>query len=210
MCGITGFIDYSHIIDSSHFKDIINKMSDTLIHRGPDKSGVWIDYKSGIALGHRRLSIIDLSDAGHQPMQSHSGRYIITFNGEIYNYQEIRGDLEYYKEHLWRGHSDTEVMLAAIETWGIEKAIKKFVGMFAFALWDRDKKTLHLARDRFGEKPLYYGWMGNCFLFASELKALKQHPAWDDEIDRDAICLYLRHNYIPAPYSIYKDGWVFF
>ncbi|MBF0344360.1 MAG: asparagine synthase (glutamine-hydrolyzing) [Nitrospirae bacterium] len=203
MCGISGFIDFSHQIKAVDYAGIIMRMSDAVIHRGPDDSGVWIDIEAGIAIGHRRLSIIDLSDAGRQPMKSQSGRHIITFNGEIYNYQEIRRELGHHTK--WQGHSDTEVVLSAIERWGIEEAVKKFTGMFAFALWDRDTKTLHIVRDRFGEKPLYYGWAGNCFLFASELKSLRLHPAWINEIDRDAVSLYLRYNYIPAPYSIYKN-----
>jgi asparagine synthase (glutamine-hydrolysing) len=177
-------------------------MADTLFHRGPDDAGTWIDKNAGIALGHRRLSIIDLSPEGHQPMTSHSGRYVMAYNGEIYNFRELRKELE--RDGVqWRGHSDTEVMLAAFEAWGVEGALQRFNGMFAFALWDRNEKALHLARDRLGEKPLYYGWVGKTFLFGSELKALKAHPAWRAEIDRNALAAYLRHNYVPAPYSIY-------
>ncbi|MGZ5257189.1 MAG: asparagine synthase (glutamine-hydrolyzing), partial [Burkholderiales bacterium] len=181
---------------------VVERMADTLFHRGPDDSGTWIDKDAGIALGHRRLSIIDLSPEGHQPMTSHSGRYVMAYNGEIYNFRELRKELE--RDGVqWRGHSDTEVMLAAFEAWGVEGALQRFNGMFAFALWDRNEKALHLARDRLGEKPLYYGWAGKTFLFASELKALKAHPAWRAEIDRNALAAYLRHNYVPAPYSIY-------
>jgi asparagine synthase (glutamine-hydrolysing) len=183
-------------------------MADALQHRGPDDSGVWADAAAGIALGHRRLSILDLSPAGHQPMFSSSGRFVMVYNGEIYNCEEIRRDfLRERAEFHFRGHSDTEVMLAAFEHWGIESALQRMNGMFAFALWDRQERTLVLARDRFGEKPLYYGFTrgaGGSFLFASELKSLHFHPAFKGEIDRDAVASYLRFNCIPAPYSIYR------
>ncbi|HEX8948308.1 MAG TPA: asparagine synthase (glutamine-hydrolyzing) [Dissulfurispiraceae bacterium] len=182
----------------------IAAMTDALSHRGPDDRGIWVEESAGIALGHRRLSIIDLSPQGHQPMFSASGRYAIVFNGEIYNYRDIRNGLD-GQVTAWHGHSDTEVALAAIESWGLEQAAKKFVGMFAFALWDREEKALHLVRDRLGEKPLYYGWMGDVFLFGSELKSLCAHPAWRGEVNRDALALLLRYSYIPAPYSIYRD-----
>jgi asparagine synthase (glutamine-hydrolysing) len=201
MCGITGFLTTR--IDKD-LAGAIGRMSDTLSHRGPDDKGVWLDENAGIALGHRRLSIVDLSPAGHQPMHSDSGRYVIVFNGEIYNHQEIRREIDGRSPSPWRGHSDTEVMLRAVETWGLEDAVKRFIGMFAFALWDREERVLHLVRDRLGEKPLYYGRMGGTFLFASELKALRRHPAWRGTIDRNALTLFLRHNYIPAPYSIYE------
>ena len=177
-------------------------MSATLNHRGPDDDGVWADETAGVALGHRRLSILDLSPAGHQPMTSASGRYVIAFNGEIYNHLGLRKDLE--KAPCWRGHSDTETLLAGFEAWGIEGTLKRSVGMFAIALWDREEGVLTLARDRLGEKPLYYGFQDETFVFGSELKALRAHPGFLAEIDRDAICLFLRHCYIPAPYSIYK------
>jgi asparagine synthase (glutamine-hydrolysing) len=178
-------------------------MATALRHRGPEDEGVWVDEAAGIAFGHRRLSIIDLSPAGHQPMHSASGRYVITFNGEIYNFKSLRAELEALGA-TFRGHSDTEVMLAAIERWGVEESLKKFNGMFAFGLWDRQDKTLFLSRDRAGEKPLYYGWAGQTLLFASEPKAFHQHPDFRAEIDRGAVAVYLRHNYIPAPHSIYK------
>ncbi|MGZ5123465.1 MAG: asparagine synthase (glutamine-hydrolyzing) [Burkholderiales bacterium] len=202
MCGLCGFLQIDRVIEPSSMTTVVERMADILFHRGPDDSGTWIDKDAGIALGHRRLSIIDLSPEGHQPMTSHSGRYVMAYNGEIYNFRELRKELE--RDGVqWRGHSDTEVMLAAFEAWGVEGALQRFNGMFAFALWDRNEKALHLARDRLGEKPLYYGWAGKTFLFASELKALKAHPAWRAEIDRNALAAYLRHNYVPAPYSIY-------
>ncbi len=180
-------------------------MADTLIHRGPDDGGYWCDSEQRIGLGHRRLAIVDLSPAGHQPMVSASGRYVIAFNGEIYNHVGIREELE---RGAWRGHSDTETLLAGIEAWGLEATLKKSIGMFAIALWDRQTRTLTLARDRIGEKPLYYGWQGKgearVFLFGSELRALKAHPAFQVDIDRGALCLLLRHSYIPAPHSIYQ------
>jgi len=179
-------------------------MSDTLRHRGPDDKGSWVDENYGVALGHRRLSIIDVSVAGHQPMESQSGRYIVVLNGEIYNFKALRKELE-LEGFKFRGHSDTEVMLAQINRDGIEGALKKFNGMFAFALWDRQDKILSLCRDRLGEKPLYYGFINSVFVFGSELKALKKFPGFSAEIDREALTLYLRYNCIPAPYSIYKN-----
>jgi asparagine synthase (glutamine-hydrolysing) len=179
-------------------------MAASMIHRGPDEEGTWISPEQGIALGHRRLSILDLTPTGRQPMESFCGRYVIVLNGEIYNFIEIRRKLEHCGVPF-RGRSDTEVALAAISTWGLEKALEHFVGMFAFALWDKENRTLFLVRDRMGEKPLYYGKAGSTLLFASELKALKQHPAWRGDIDRDALLLYLRYSYIPAPYSVYRD-----
>ena len=204
MCGLTG---YWSIPDHSAevAEAIVGVMARQITHRGPDDQGVWTDADAGIALAHRRLSILDPSPQGHQPMLSHCGRYVIAFNGEVYNFAALRGELEQAGvAPAWRGHSDTEVMLAAITVWGLEAALKKFVGMFAFALWDRETRTLSLARDRLGEKPLYYGWQGETLLFGSELKALKAHPSFRAEIDRDALTLFLRHNAIPAPYSIYQ------
>ena len=200
MCGIAGFIDNK----TEQPELVLKRMTDAIFHRGPDDEGYWFDKSIGVGLGHRRLSIIDLSPAGHQPMLSATGRYVIIYNGEIYNYLAICKELEDLGSRRWLGHSDTEVVLAALEEWGIEKAVKRFVGMFSIALWDRQDRILYLIRDRIGEKPLYYGWSSGVFLFGSELKALRLHPAWRGEIDRDVLGLYFRNNYIPAPFSIYK------
>lgn len=203
MCGITGFIDYSAAKEQVDLVAVARRMSDSLLHRGPDDSGVWVDRELGIGLGHRRLAIVDLSSEGHQPMFSADGRYVLVYNGEIYNFTQLRHELETFG-HQFRGHSDTEAILAAISQWGLESAVKRFVGMFAFALWDRQEKTLHLGRDRIGEKPLYYGWAGDVFVFGSELKSLRAHPKWYGEIDRGALALFMRFTYVPDPYSIYK------
>lgn len=204
MCGLAGFIQASPS-SADVLNSILSRMTDAIVHRGPDDSGLWSNTEYGVALGHRRLSIVDLSPEGHQPMVSASGRYVIAFNGEIYNYPSIREELEKSSARpKWRGHSDTEVMLAAFEQWGISGSLTRFVGMFAFALWDKRDRTLLLARDRLGEKPLYYGWVGSAFLFGSELKALRAFPGWKGEINRDALALSLRHSYIPTPYSIYQ------
>ncbi|GJL79097.1 MAG: asparagine synthetase B [Nitrospinaceae bacterium] len=176
-------------------------MNASLTHRGPDDEGYWFDSALSLGLAHRRLSILDLSPQGHQPMFSASGRYVIAYNGEVYNFPALRDRLAFKQ---WRGHSDTEIMLAAIEEWGVEEAVKNFTGMFAFALWDKKERLLHLVRDRIGIKPLYYGWQGDSFLFGSELKALKAHPEFKGVIDRNSLALLMRHNYIPAPYSIYE------
>jgi asparagine synthase (glutamine-hydrolysing) len=173
-----------------------------LAHRGPDDSGVWIDSAAGVGLGHRRLSIIDPSPEGHQPMLSSDGRYVISYNGEIYNAAELRARLK--EHHGFRGHSDTEVLLAAIQRWGLGHAVRQVVGMFAFALVDRDRHRLHLVRDRVGEKPLYYGIVGGDLVFASELKAFRRHSCWTGEVDRASLDLFLRHRYVPAPRSIYR------
>lgn len=202
MCGITGYWNAS--TNTQELEPIVRSMSATLYYRGPDDEGTWVDKEVGLALGHRRLAIVDLSPEGHQPMQSDNRRYVLVFNGEIYNFLTLRQQLV-SRGHRFRGYSDTEVMLAAFCEWGIEPAVQKFVGMFAFALWDRQERVLYLGRDRLGEKPLYYGWMGDTFLFGSELKALKAHPHWQGIIDRDVLTLLLRYNYIPAPYSIYQN-----
>lgn len=205
MCGIAGILNHQ----AGDLERSISGMVDSLHHRGPDDFGMWLDKNGGLALGHKRLSILDLSPEGHQPMESTSSRYVLTFNGEIYNFSELRHELE-PKGHVFRGHSDTEVMLAAFEEWGIEVSIKQFVGMFAFGLWDRVERVLYLVRDRLGIKPLYFGWAGATFLFGSELKALRAHPAFKAELNRDALALYLRHNYIPAPFSIYRNVYKLF
>src|SRR5438046_10005409 len=203
MCGISAFFDPSKRWSAGELESQALRMAAALRHRGPDDQGVWVDPDAGLALSHSRLAILDLSAEGHQPMISADGRFVIVFNGEIYNFRDLRADLE-KSGHAFRGHSDTGVMLAAIVQWGLEAALKRFVGMFAFGLWDRQERALPLARDRMGEKPLYYGWADSVFLFGSELKALRAHPRWQGEIDRNALALLMRHNYIPAPHSIYR------
>lgn len=204
MCGIAGVLNISLSIDM--WEDCLRRMANAIAHRGPDDEGTWFDVQAGVGLAHRRLSIIDLSSEGHQPMMSFSGRYVIVYNGEVYNFGELRSSLE-GNGIKWRGRSDTEVILAAIETWGIDGAVQRFIGMFAFALWDRKEQDLYLCRDRLGIKPIYYSRNGRTVLFGSELKAIKAHAGFVSEINRDAITLFLRHNYIPAPYSIYKNTW---
>lgn len=204
MCGFVGFIEWGGLTAGAD--DRLRSMGEAIVHRGPDDEGFWLDYEAGVALGHQRLSIVDLSPAGHQPMASACGRWVIAFNGEIYNHKDLRQALDAGGwSSGWRGHSDTEVLLAAITTWGVRAALERCVGMFAFALWDREQRTLIMARDRLGEKPLYYGWLGNTFVFASEMSALYRHPKWQGEIDRNALALLMRHNYIPAPYSIFRN-----
>jgi asparagine synthase (glutamine-hydrolysing) len=208
MCGLTGFWQPAGI-DAPAARALVLDMAARLAHRGPDDSGAWVDAQAGVALGHRRLSIVDLSAAGHQPMVSNSGRYVIAFNGEVYNHNALRADLP---RQSWRGHSDTETLLAGIEQWGFEATLRKTIGMFAIALWDRQDRCLLLARDRVGEKPLYYGWRGSgaqaVLLFGSELKALRAHPSFaahgGDEIDREALLLFMRHGYVPTPYTIHR------
>jgi asparagine synthase (glutamine-hydrolysing) len=203
MCGIAGFFESSQHRGVEECEAITRRMASALTHRGPDDEGTWTDAAAGVALGHRRLAILDLSAEGHQPMHSADGRYVLAFNGEIYNFQPLRSELE-NTGHRFRGHSDTEVMLAAFCQWGLLPAVKRFVGMFAFALWDRAERRLHLVRDRVGEKPLYYGWAGDAFVFASELKALRVHPLWRGRVERQALALLVRHGYIPAPHCIYE------
>lgn len=203
MCGIAGFIQARGLAED--WRASLATMTNAIMHRGPDDCGFWSDERSGVALGHRRLSIMDLSEAGHQPMQSASGRYVIVYNGEIYNHQDLRTSLDNAGQApTWRGHSDTETILAAIDHWGVEKTLQKLNGMFAFALWDSAERQLYLARDRMGEKPLYYGkGPDGAFVFGSELKALVSLPGFKKEVNRDALALYLRHNYVPTPYSIW-------
>lgn len=201
MCGIVGY----WTSDKTPDRQVIQKMAKTIKYRGPDDGGVWCDDIQGVVFAHRRLAVIDLSPNGHQPMTSHTGRYIITYNGEIYNFSDLRKQLDEQGLNLsWRGHSDTEVLLAAIECWGLDHALEKLDGMFAFALWDRLKNQLSLARDRIGEKPLYYGKVGNTLLFGSEIVSFRCFPGFSGEIDRGSLSLYSRYKYVPAPYSIYK------
>ena len=207
MCGIVGtWLPDSYIFkDSSTLYKMVDTMQRALVHRGPDDEGVWCETNTALGLGHRRLSILDVSKAGHQPMESACGRYVIVFNGEIYNHKSIKKSLEDACGIIkWKGHSDTEMLLTAIATWGIESSLCQCVGMFSFALWDRKDHKLHLARDRMGEKPLYYGWQNGVLMFASELKALTHHPDWTGTIDKHALSLMLRYSYVPAPHSIYS------
>lgn len=201
MCGLTGGWSRRRFPE---LQESLQRMTSALVHRGPDDSGLWFDADAGIALGHRRLSIVDLSPAGHQPMVSSKGRWVIVFNGEIYNHLEMRKALEVGRcAPAWCGRSDTESLLATVEAWGVPEMLERSSGMFACALWDRGTRTLWLARDRLGEKPLYYGWNRGVFLFGSELKALRAFPGFDAPVDRQALALYLRHNAIPAPFSIH-------
>jgi asparagine synthase (glutamine-hydrolysing) len=216
MCGFAGIFHTQIKKTKEDYLNLVSSMSDALRHRGPDSSGQWADESVGIALAHRRLAIIDLSFAGHQPMASRLQKYILTFNGEIYNHLEIRAELEAFHSLSsnstsavkWRGHSDTETLLAAFEVWGIETTLNKTVGMFSFALWDTQNKLLHLARDRFGEKPLYYGWTGSgderAFVFGSELKALRAYQGFNNTVCRQALMQYMRFSVVPAPLSIYE------
>ena len=202
MCGIAGILSLQPPEPA-----LLRRMADAIEHRGPDDEGVWLHRESGIGLGHRRLSIVDLSPSGHQPMLSPDGRLVLIYNGEIYNHRALRAEIEAagrVPEGGWRGHSDTEVLLAAIAAWGLEPALSKAVGMFALALWDASNRTLTLARDRFGEKPLYYGWAGKSFLFGSELKALRLHPDFDNPVSRRALGLFASRAYVPAPFSIFE------
>lgn len=201
MCGIAGFIRFDN---KKPIAESIKTITNTLTHRGPDDSGFWLDEALGVALGQRRLSIIDLSPLGHQPMISASSRYVIVFNGEIYNYLELKAELE-AEGVIFKGNSDTEVLLEYAEKKGFANALKKANGMFAIALWDQKDKKLFLAKDRFGQKPLYYGFAGNNFVFASELKAIKAIDGFANKINRQVLPLFLRHGFVPSPYSIYED-----
>jgi len=209
MCGLAGFFGGNWAAGEQAARATLGGMAACIGHRGPDGTGLWLDAEHRLALGHNRLAILDLSPAGDQPMTSSSGRFVIVYNGEVYNHEDLRRRLldEGFPTN-WRGHSDTETLLAAIEAWGLKATLERAVGMFALALWDRQTKQLSLARDRLGEKPLYYGWQGKgadrTFLFGSELKALAAHPAFGGEVDREALTLYMRHAYVPAPHSIYS------
>jgi asparagine synthase (glutamine-hydrolysing) len=208
MCGFLGFLggmtSYTELDNSA----LLKLMSDKIVNRGPDDAGYWSDEKQCIGLGHRRLAIVDLSPAGHQPMHSNNAQYVLVFNGEIYNHLSLRAKLEKHTQINWRGHSDTETLLAGFSVWGIQGTIERAIGMFAIAVWDKQSNILTLARDRIGEKPLYYGWQemeGNAaFLFGSELKALKVHPSFNTVINRDALASYIRHGYIGGDLSIYQ------
>ena len=204
MCGIAGI--WKPRYRGNELREIAYSMAQALMHRGPDDGGVWISNDSGVCLAHRRLAVVDLSPEGRQPMRSRCGRYVIAYNGEIYNYLDLRQELEHAGAVMsWRGHSDTEVVLAAIAHWGIESALQRFTGMFALAVWNDANKTLHLARDRIGEKPLYYGVVDGGVVFASELKALRRHPGWRENVDRASLSLLLRYSYVPTPRSIYSN-----
>ena len=204
MCGIAGLFRPDGG-EERELSAIAGHMTDALAYRGPDAVGYWTNAAAGVAFGHRRLSVLDLSPAGSQPMHSDCGRLTVTFNGEIYNHLDIRSELEASgAAPNWRGHSDTETLLCAIRHWGVGAALQRFSGMFAFALWDDRERTLTLARDRFGEKPLFYGWSGGDLVFGSELKALAAHPEWSPSLDRKALTSFMRYSYVPAPSSIWS------
>lgn len=202
MCGIAGVLAQGRIDPA-----LLSRMAGSLAHRGPDDEGIWMDADAGIGFAHRRLAIVDLSPEGRQPMHSTDGRFVICFNGEVYNFEDLRAELlrlGQVPEGGWRGRSDTEVLLQAVTTWGLERALDRVVGMFAFALWDRKERLLHLVRDRFGEKPLFYGWAGRDLIYGSELKALRCHRQFDHTIDRQALRAFTARTYVPAPRSIYQ------
>ena len=200
MCGIAGYLG-----KIPHPYSCLNEMARAINHRGPDDTGTWFDEDGDIGLAHARLSILDLSSAGHQPMHAISKNFVLVFNGEIYNHKILRFELDSINPRKWLGHSDTETLLAAIDHWGLEKTLKKAKGMFAIALWDKRNKNLSLAIDRIGEKPLYFGWVSNQFVFASELKSIKKFPKFNNLIDRNSLALFMRFNSIPSPHSIYQN-----
>lgn len=203
MCGFAGFVDEKRRLSREERLSLVRSMNNAIRHRGPDDAGEWVDLNTGVTFGHRRLSILDLSPEGHQPKSSNCGRYMTIYNGEIYNFKELRKELQDLGHHF-SGHSDTEVMLSAFSQWGVKAALSRLNGMFALALWDKEERRLFLARDRIGEKPLYYGWQGATFLFASELKALRVHPDFKEEISQSAVEQFVRFNYVPTPFSIFE------
>jgi asparagine synthase (glutamine-hydrolysing) len=204
MCGISGFLTPDRSVSADTLRQTVFAMAQTLRHRGPDDCGEWVDREAGVALGHRRLSIIDLSPSGRQPMVSADGRFVLIYNGEVYNYRCLRSDLEAWG-YPFVGNSDTEVLLAGFVRWGLAETLRRSNGMFALAVWDRQKRTLTLARDRAGEKPLYYGRCGNSTVFASELKSIRVHPGFTGDIDRESLWLFLNYGWVPFPYCIYAN-----
>lgn len=203
MCGIAGFVQVERGGAEARLESIVRAMTDTMALRGPDSEGSWVDEAAGVALGHRRLAIRDLSPTGHQPMVSSCGRFVMVYNGEVYSHEEMRADLE-RAGRRFRGTSDTEVMLEGCAEWGVERTAQRLIGMFAFAVYDRQTRTLSLVRDRLGIKPLYWGAFQGLFVFGSELKPIRRHPDWSPVVDRNAVSAFMRHNYIPAPWSIYQ------
>ncbi len=203
MCGIAGLLDLKRKFGVDELHAVASRMAESLRHRGPDDHGVWIDAEAGVAFAHTRLAIIDLSPAGAQPMVSSCGRFVLCYNGEVYNAPELRAELE-AAGRKFRGHSDTEVMVEGFAVWGVQPTIERLIGMFAFAVWDRSTRTLTLARDRLGIKPLYWGHVGGSLVFGSELKALRLVPGWEGEIDREALAAFLRYSYVPTPKCIYR------
>jgi asparagine synthase (glutamine-hydrolysing) len=201
MCGLTGVFDPNQQLGADSLRNMVGQMTSAITHRGPDDAGLWVDTQARVAFGHRRLSIIDLSEAGQQPMVSANGRWVIAYNGEMYNTSAIR---ELLGEMKYRGHSDTEVLVEAFARWGVEVTISRINAMFAFAAWDTQENELWLARDRFGEKPLYYGWLGNVLLFGPELKALAAVEGFSPEIDWQALGIFIRKISIPVPSTIYR------
>ncbi|MGH9283355.1 MAG: asparagine synthase (glutamine-hydrolyzing), partial [Acidimicrobiales bacterium] len=199
-------LDLGHAAPPEELAAVASRMSEMLRHRGPDDGGVWVDEAGGVAIANRRLAVLDLSPAGHQPMRSRSDRYVAVFNGEIYNHAALRAEVEALGPPL-RGHSDTETLLAAIDEWGLEATLARCNGMFALGVWDRQARCLQLARDRLGEKPLYYGWAGSSVVFGSELKPLRAHPRFEPRIDRSSLALYLRYTFVPSPRSIFERVW---
>ena len=205
MCGIAGIYTFGRRYEADELRRRVEAMDATLRHRGPDGTAVWVDVDAGIGLGHTRLAIRELSALGDQPMVSSCGRFVIVYNGEVYSNAELAADLEARGRRM-RGHSDTEAMLEACAEWGVEASVRRFIGMFAIALFDRKQRELYLVRDRLGKKPLYWTIRGRQLLFGSELKALRAVNGWTPELDRDALASYLRHDYIPAPYTIQRGA----